>query len=74
MLEKIKIIIKAWKTASKPNKEEEKTARYRLLMCAACPHEKRKFFIKYCGLCWCPLSKKVYVRDKDSCEEGRWKF
>lgn len=74
MFKKIKIIVKAWIAAANPTTEDEKRALYRLSVCYYCKHKKRKLFVQYCELCWCPLNKKVYAENKNSCDLRKWEF
>mgnify|MGYP006991944519 CR=1 FL=1 len=74
MLRKLNEIFTAWRTASKPNGEEKAIALYRNTVCSGCNHKKKKLFVYYCDLCWCPLSKKIYSKTKDSCQKDKWKW
>lgn len=74
MLKKFKEIIFAWIAAADPTEKEKELALYRRTVCSDCEYRKRKLFAQYCSLCWCPLSKKVYSKTKDSCQKNKWKW
>lgn len=68
----IKEIIKAWYKASNPSKEDLEIAEARLNICTECPNLKRISSIDLCGKCLCPINKKVFTDNKDSCPENKW--
>ena len=75
MFKKFKEIATAWIAASNPTPQQKATAEYRISVCNACEHRKQNSDIidfHYCGLCGCPLSKKIFASDKISCPENKW--
>jgi hypothetical protein len=73
---KIVEIAKAWIAAANPTPEQQAIAEYRISVCNECPHKEHiKATDTYiCGLCGCPLSKKIFspVEGKISCPDKRW--
>lgn len=70
-------IAKAWVAAADPTSEQQAIAEYRISVCDVCPHkEYHKHIDMYtCGLCGCPLNKKVYSPSpgEEACPDKRWK-
>jgi len=64
-------IINAWKKAANPTEEDLRIANDRLNRCAQCPNLKKLADVKFCGLCLCPISKKIFS-GKNSCPESKW--
>jgi ribosomal protein L37E len=73
---KIVEIAKAWIAAANPTPEQKAVAEYRISVCGKCPHRQyqKQFDTHTCGLCGCPLSKKIFspVEGKQSCPDTRW--
>jgi len=75
MLKKFKEIATAWIIASNPSPEQQETAEYRASVCNNCEHRKQNTTLidfYYCSLCGCPLDKKIFALDKESCPEKKW--
>ena len=75
MIKKFTEIARAWITAINPSPEEAKIAESRLSICNSCEHRKKNTDIigfYYCGICKCPLEKKIFAQDKTSCPENKW--
>ncbi len=74
---KIVEIAKAWIAAANPTPEQQQIAEHRISICEQCPHrEYHKYVdIHVCGLCGCPLNKKIFtpVKGPDACPDKRWK-
>ena len=73
---KIVEIAKAWIAAANPTPKQQAIAEYRISVCNKCPHRQyeKRFDTHTCGLCGCPLSKKIFspVEGKQSCPDARW--
>lgn len=75
MFKKFKEIATAWVVAADPSPEQKATAEYRISVCNSCEHRKQNTTLVdfyYCGLCGCPLNKKIFAQEKDSCPESKW--
>jgi hypothetical protein len=73
ILEKFKEIANAWIAAANPTPEQKEKAEHRITICNTCEHRRKNvagFF--YCGLCGCPLKKKVFAENKSSCPKNKW--
>jgi hypothetical protein len=70
-------IAKAWIAAANPTSEQEQIANYRISVCDKCPHKEglKQFDIYVCGLCGCPLNKKIFspLPGEKACPNKRWK-
>jgi hypothetical protein len=83
---KILEVIKAWTTSFNPSDDDIEIARKRSEICENCEFkveldsallskltENDKILNKFkCRSCGCPLSKKLFAHQKDSCPEGKW--
>ena len=73
---KIVEIAKAWIAAANPTPKQQAIAEYRISVCSKCPYRQyeKRFDTHTCGLCGCPLSKKIFspVEGKQSCPDARW--
>jgi len=71
-------IAKAWIAAANPTPEQEQIAKYRASVCDGCPHKNyNKTVDTYtCGLCGCPLSKKIFspLPGNEACPDKRWEI
>ena len=75
MFSKFKEIAQAWITAANPTPEEEFLAAYRASICNGCENRKQNttvINVYYCKLCGCPLNKKIFAKDKNSCPANKW--
>lgn len=75
MFKKFKEIATAWVTAANPSSEDLKKAKHRIEICNSCENRKQNTTLidfYYCGLCGCPLDKKIFAPDKNSCPENKW--
>jgi hypothetical protein len=77
---KIVEIAKAWIAAANPTPEQKALAEERAAICGECPHRNNSWYVKdnkdiwTCGLCGCPLSKKLFTpAGPDACPDKRWK-
>lgn len=64
-------IFKAWKISFNPNNEQTKLALSRLEICADCEFKVDKPWV-HCGICKCPLDKKIYSPNIGACPKGKW--
>jgi uncharacterized paraquat-inducible protein A len=72
-------IAKAWIAAANPTPEQQKIAEHRISVCEGCPHRKDQnnyFDTPVCGLCGCPLNKKIFspLPGKEACPDKRWEI
>jgi len=69
-------IAKSWIAAANPTPEQKQIAEYRASVCDVCPHKKlqEQLHIYTCGLCGCPLSKKIFspLPGEQACPDKRW--
>jgi hypothetical protein len=75
MFKKFKEISQAWIKAANPTFEEKKIAESRASICNGCEFRKQNTTLVdfyYCGVCLCPLDKKIFALDKESCPEKKW--
>jgi len=72
-----KEIFEAWKASFKPTSEQEELAQKRLGVCLSCDYRKEVLkglkWSAYCGDCGCPLNKKVFSKNFNSCTQKKWK-
>jgi hypothetical protein len=72
----LKKIVKAWITAANPTPSQKDLAEKRMEICNTCEHKKvlsSKLDITItCGKCGCPLSKKIFTMENDSCPLNKW--
>lgn len=69
----------AWVRSFNPTNEQQALASQRLQACEACRHHVEApgasvfTHLRLCGLCGCPLIKKIYSPDgPGACPAGRW--
>ena len=73
MLEKFKEIAKAWIVSFNPTPEQKEKAESRIEICNSCEHRRKNVTgFYYCGLCGCPLNKKIFTELKSSCPKNKW--
>ena len=69
-------IAKAWIAAANPTPEQQQIANIRISICDSCPNKKPlpQFNIYSCGLCGCPLDKKIFspLSGEQACPDKRW--
>jgi hypothetical protein len=69
-------IASAWFSAANPTPEQKEKAKKRLIICQSCEfkRENETLNIHYCGLCGCPLNKKIFtpVDGRTACPKGKW--
>ena len=74
---KIVEIAKAWIAAAYPTPEQQSIAEHRISVCDSCPHQtyQKHLDMFTCGLCGCPLNKKVYspLPGEQACPDAKWK-
>lgn len=64
-------IAKSWIKAANPNEEEKNLADTRMAICNECPNKVTSaLFELKCGMCGCPLSKKIY--SEFGCPLNKW--
>ena len=68
----IKEIIQAWITSHNPTAEEKEIADTRLKICQQCPAYKSMLKFYICSDCGCPIPKKVFAKNKESCPKRIW--
>lgn len=70
----IKDIVKSWWTSFGPTEEQSKEAERRLAICMKpCEHRRESVVFGYtCGMCGCPLGKKIFSSEKQPCPDKRW--
>ena len=74
-MNKLSEIFQAWVSAANPTPEQKLLAEYRTSICDGCEHKTpNKTFDTYtCGLCGCPLSKKVFSPNgPKACPGNKW--
>jgi hypothetical protein len=71
-----KEIFEAWKISLKPTLKQEELAKLRLEVCLGCNYRKEVVkglkWSTLCGKCGCPLNKKVFSPNYNSCPEKLW--
>lgn len=73
---KFKEIFKSWVISFDPTPEQKKLAEERLQVCEGCEHKEYEKHLDYyyCGLCTCPLKKKVFTpAGPEACPGHKWK-
>ena len=68
----LKKIAKAWLTAANPTPKQSELAEARWNICNSCDKKKIVATIPICGECGCPLSKKIFTMENDSCPLNKW--
>jgi ribosomal protein L37E len=74
-MNKLVEIAKAWVIAANPNPEQKLLAEQRASICDTCPHRayNETIDLYYCGLCGCPLSKKIFSpAGPTACPGKKW--
>lgn len=74
-MNKIEEIFKSWIIAANPSEAQKEVAQHRIEICNECPHRNHiKHLNAYtCGLCGCPLTKKIYSpAGPEACPDKRW--
>jgi hypothetical protein len=66
-------IAKAWFTAANPTPKQRELAEKRLDICNSCDKKKSVASVVVCGECGCPISKKIFTMEDDSCPLNKWK-
>lgn len=67
-------IAKSWIISMNPTPIQEEKANQRIEICNTCEH-KKILVVFTCGLCGCPLQKKIYSPDgPETCPAGKWKL
>ena len=79
-LPEIKDSYKRAVTAVLLENQEKALAEERAAICGECPHRNNSWYVQdnkdiwTCGLCGCPLSKKIFSpAGPDACPDKRWK-
>lgn len=71
-----KDIIKSWWIAANPTPQQSKLAEKRLEICIKCPKYekliKKKEWTAVCGMCGCPISKKIFSEQINPCPLDKW--
>ena len=63
----------AWGVSLNPNSEQIELALKRLEVCDTCKYKtKNVIFKNVCGVCICPINKKVYSPVKGACPKNKW--
>lgn len=69
-------IIQAWKIANNPTPKQELLAKLRFDICETCPSKKvltgKLKIATICGECGCPISKKIFTPQFNSCPLKKW--
>lgn len=68
-------IAEAWIIAENPTPEQQEIAESRVEICNICPHKKfiTMFDTYICGVCKCPLSKKIFSPvGPSACPKNKW--
>jgi hypothetical protein len=67
-------IAKAWFTAANPTTEQKELAERRMDICNSCDKKKALAnMVIVCSDCGCPLSKKIFTMENDSCPLHKWR-
>ena len=71
---KISEIAQAWYRSFNPTKSQEAEATRRIGICEECEHNTFVPLARFhmCGLCKCPIAKKVFSPNVESCPAGKW--
>ena len=68
----LKKIAKAWITAANPTPIQRELAERRMEICNSCNKKGTTASIVVCTQCGCPLSKKIFTMENDSCPLNKW--
>ena len=74
-MNKLTEIFQAWVAAANPTPEQKLLAESRTATCDSCEHKTytKALNIYICGLCGCPLSKKVFTpAGPEGCPGKKW--
>ena len=74
-MNKIEEIFRAWVSAANPNKIQKKIAEDRFSICNQCEFKRgieNKKWSYTCGICKCPLSKKIFTPVPNGCPKLFW--
>lgn len=73
-MNKFSEIIEAWVVSNDPTPEQYEIAQERIEVCDSCDRRKyiRNIDIHVCGVCGCPLAKKIYVQNGEKCPLNKW--
>ena len=66
---------RAWIIAVNPTNIQKELALQRYSICVECSHYKKSRPIthdEHCGICLCPLSKKIFSDNFNECPKGKW--
>lgn len=68
-------IFKTWVISFNPTDEQQNVANERIKECNGCEKNTYlKLFDTYvCNACNCPISKIIFVEDKNKCKLNKWK-
>ena len=75
-MNKLSEIFQSWVVAANPTPEKKLLAEQRIAVCSGCEHISfnKTFNVDTCGLCGCPLAKKVFSPvGPNACPDKRWK-
>jgi hypothetical protein len=74
-MNKLSEIFQAWVSAANPTPAKKLLAEQRIAICDTCEHRtyNKTFNIDACGLCGCPLNKKVFSPvGPNACPGKKW--
>lgn len=66
---------RAWIIAANPTEPQKNLSVKRYSICLDCAHYKKSRPIthdEYCGVCLCPISKKIFSDKFNECPKGKW--
>ena len=66
---------RAWLIAANPTDIQKELAEKRYSICVECSHYNKSRPIthdEYCGVCFCPLSKKIFSDNFSECPKEKW--
>lgn len=71
-----KEIFESWKTSFNPTETQEELAQKRLNVCLGCDFRKELLqgikWSAYCGDCGCPINKKIFSKNFNTCTQKKW--
>jgi hypothetical protein len=71
-----KEIFESWKTSFNPTEMQEELAQKRLNVCLGCDFRKELLqgvkWSAYCGDCGCPINKKIFSKNFNTCTQKKW--
>jgi ribosomal protein L37E len=74
-MNKLSEIFQSWVAAANPTPEKKLLAEQRIAVCSGCEHRSfnKTFNVDTCGLCGCPLNKKVFSpAGPNACPGKKW--